>query len=209
MPNQPGSTITKSDYAEYLQSDHWRETRKQRIEDGTGACERCEIPRWLAEIAYDQDLHVHHKHYRSKGREEHDDLEVLCRRCHEIETFGRSDQRQVKSHICDRCGKNVWNPRASQCQICLFLEGLEPEENVEDDEGILAIRFNSEVVHDRSLVWQSLLWRIHFHLRENTTLDEATGHILNELSDIESLVKRAMARRMAALEKDETGFDGA
>ena len=44
----------------------------------------------MSVIAYDQDLHVHHKNYQNIGAELDSDLEVLCRRCHEVETFGES-----------------------------------------------------------------------------------------------------------------------
>ena len=39
---------------------------------------------------YDQDLHVHHRNYQRVGAELDSDLRSLCRRCHEIETFGES-----------------------------------------------------------------------------------------------------------------------
>lgn len=109
---------TKESHAKYLQSDHWQETRKWRIEEGTGACERCEMPRWLAEVIYKQELHVHHLHYRTKGHEAGEDLEVLCRRCHEIETFGRSEFKLPKTAKCDVCRCVHWNYRSDLCDTC-------------------------------------------------------------------------------------------
>lgn len=109
--------MTKTQYAQYLASDHWRNLRRERIE-GSPFCERCDLPRWLAIIAYDQDLHVHHKTYRSLGDEPACDLEVLCRRCHEIETFGRSGLKSPKAGSCLLCGITHWNPYCDRCDHC-------------------------------------------------------------------------------------------
>jgi hypothetical protein len=110
--------MTKTAYAQYLQSPEWKETRTQAIADAGNQCERCDLPRWLAEIAYDQDLHVHHKTYKNKGHESPEDLEVLCRRCHEMETFGRSELRAPKEAECDVCHDKHWDYRSPICKIC-------------------------------------------------------------------------------------------
>lgn len=115
--------MTKTEYAEYLQSPHWQEVRKEAIESSNSICERCELPRWLAEIAYDQDLHVHHKSYRSRGKEQIEDLEVLCRRCHEVETFGRSELRAPKRAECEMCGDAHWDYRSDRCLSCRMPTG--------------------------------------------------------------------------------------
>jgi hypothetical protein len=109
--------MTKSQYREYIQSDEWREFRRQVLEE-CNVCFRCSIPRWLAEIIYDQDLHLHHRHYRSIGNEKLEDLEVLCRRCHELETFGRSELRELKPARCLRCEKTHFDYRSDYCLYC-------------------------------------------------------------------------------------------
>jgi hypothetical protein len=110
--------VTKTEHAEYLQTDHWRNLRKRFLADHDH-CERCEMPRWLAAIAYDQDLHVHHKSYANRGNEwEICDLEALCRRCHDVESFGRSDLREVKYSRCSLCGDKHWDRRADRCAYC-------------------------------------------------------------------------------------------
>lgn len=114
---------TKSSYAAYLHSDHWKNLRKETLEVTT-SCERCSMPRWLAAIVYDQDLHVHHKTYERVGREDSRDLEVLCRRCHDVETFGRSDLREPKSAICAICEQRHWDPYAEICIACCGLCGF-------------------------------------------------------------------------------------
>lgn len=110
--------MTKTEYAEYLQSEHWQSFRKQCLDGASCECERCEIPRWLAEIAYDQDLHLHHKNYACLGKETWEDIEILCRRCHELETFGRSDLRMPKRARCHQCGMQHFDTRSDLCKTC-------------------------------------------------------------------------------------------
>jgi hypothetical protein len=81
---------TKTEYREYISSDHWKRRRKDFLTHFP-SCNRCRLNRTLALIAYDQDLHVHHRSYARVGAELDDDLEALCKRCHEVETFGRSN----------------------------------------------------------------------------------------------------------------------
>lgn len=117
--------MTKTDYANYLASEHWQALRKEMLTD-IPACEKCSLPRWLAEIAYDQDLHVHHLSYANLGNEDCLDLQVLCRRCHEMETFGRSELKAPKSANCSICRGTHWNYRSEQCLICeSFASGSE------------------------------------------------------------------------------------
>ena len=112
--------MTKTEYAQYIASPEWQEKRKEALAFANNRCSRCSMPRWLAAIAYDQDLHVHHLHYQTVGDEDaFDDLEVLCRRCHEIETFGRSDLREVKSTICETCRERHYDRYSSQCSTCI------------------------------------------------------------------------------------------
>ena len=138
----------KVEYQKYLQSAHWQQRRKQAIEDVCHACEKCDIPRWLAQIAYEQDLNVHHLSYQNLGREEDDDLEVLCRRCHEIETFGRSDYRAPKSTRCDACGQSHWDVYGGLCQVCSALVGLALP---------LSHRFDNLDPRTEEPIWQSVV----------------------------------------------------
>lgn len=108
----------KAEYQKYLQSAHWQTRRKEAIEAMDHACERCSMPRWLTQIAYQQDLNVHHLNYQNLGHEEFTDLEVLCRRCHDIETFGRSDFRPIKTAKCELCALDHWNVYENLCDKC-------------------------------------------------------------------------------------------
>jgi hypothetical protein len=143
--------VTKTEHAEYLQTDHWRNLRKRFLADHDH-CERCEMPRWLAAIAYDQDLHVHHKSYANRGNEwEICDLEALCRRCHDVETFGRSDLREPKSATCSICDKKHWDPRADRCAYCAQLL----------EEGPFGIRkYENEILagHEKNEFGQDPTW---------------------------------------------------
>jgi 5-methylcytosine-specific restriction endonuclease McrA len=62
-------------YAEYLRSEWWLFKRKQKLGSVQHKCERCGR----------EATQVHHKHYRTLGREKHRDLEAICRSCHSAE----------------------------------------------------------------------------------------------------------------------------
>jgi hypothetical protein len=62
-------------YQEYLCTKWWRERRARSILLGGGKCNRCHST---------SNLQVHHKTYKRIGQELDEDLEVLCRTCHEI-----------------------------------------------------------------------------------------------------------------------------
>jgi hypothetical protein len=109
--------MTKKQYSAYLQSAHWQDLRKEMLA-GQSYCARCEVPRWLAELLYDQDLHLHHLNYEHLGKEQWEDLEVLCRRCHEIETFGRSELKAPKKSRCELCSKFHFDYRSPYCPAC-------------------------------------------------------------------------------------------
>lgn len=61
-------------YREYLKTKHWKQTRRKRIRKSRYRCDRCGAR---------GRLQVHHKHYRSLGREVMVDLETLCVPCHQ------------------------------------------------------------------------------------------------------------------------------
>lgn len=114
----------RSDYQEYLKSDWWKNLRTNILEFRT-SCEKCSIPRWLAKIAYGQDLNIHHESYAHMGTyDEVADLVVLCRRCHDIETFGSSDLRNPPSNKCKICKEIHWNPWSDRCDVCCRIAKL-------------------------------------------------------------------------------------
>lgn len=73
-------------YRLYIQSKEWREKRKIFLSRTAPFCEKCgrEFKR----------LEVHHKHYRTLGNERHEDVDVLCQRCHRQEDEKRIRKRE-------------------------------------------------------------------------------------------------------------------
>ena len=62
-------------YWEVLKSDRWRQLRASVIAETGGRCEACG---YLGQ----NRLHLHHRHYRTLGRETRRDVELLCAWCH-------------------------------------------------------------------------------------------------------------------------------
>ena len=61
-------------YPEYLQTPHWCQMRRRALWLAHYCCQRCRAR---------HDLNVHHLTYERRGCEDDDDLEVLCRSCHQ------------------------------------------------------------------------------------------------------------------------------
>jgi hypothetical protein len=66
-------TLRTMPYSEYLQTEHWAETRKAAMRRARYACQLCGAK---------GRLNVHHKTYERRGCEEPNDLIVLCQDCH-------------------------------------------------------------------------------------------------------------------------------
>jgi len=62
------------DYSEYLSTNHWKETKKKRLEMDGFKCQICGSAK---------NLNVHHLTYESIGFEEMLDLVTVCKDCHE------------------------------------------------------------------------------------------------------------------------------
>lgn len=60
-------------YKDYLQTDHWKETRKQALFRSGRKCQLCSNM---------GNLHVHHNNYDNLWEETDNDLIVLCDKCH-------------------------------------------------------------------------------------------------------------------------------
>jgi replicative DNA helicase len=67
--------MTADAYREYLLSDHWKCVRDQALERAWHRCQVCNSP---------DVLDVHHRTYERIGREQPEDLTVLCDRCHSL-----------------------------------------------------------------------------------------------------------------------------
>lgn len=121
MSRNGTGTYTRTKYAEYLASEDWRERRRHLLAE-LDECGECHVPRWIAVIAYDQDLHVIHKHFNSLGFENPNDVRVLCARCHQEEMQGgKSSLHRLTVRKCVECGGPNWNPinePTSEQSIC-------------------------------------------------------------------------------------------
>lgn len=72
---QHDRTAAGQSYADYLASDHWRQTRKRALIRAENRCQLCN---------QSKRLEVHHRTYERLGSERPMDLTVLCGRCHSI-----------------------------------------------------------------------------------------------------------------------------
>jgi len=72
-PKELKSDNKYMDYKEYLQTEHWKETRYKALRKANFRCELCNS---------NNKLHVHHKTYENRGKELPQDLICLCEGCH-------------------------------------------------------------------------------------------------------------------------------
>ena len=70
-------------YTAHLRSPYWRALREEALAAAGRRCAHC------GNVAV--DLQLHHKHYRTLGKETHDDVELLCPPCHE-----KGDEQRAK-----------------------------------------------------------------------------------------------------------------
>ena len=73
-------TLRAMPYRDYLQTDHWKRTRRSALYRSAYRCQLCNSGGFgNREILLD----VHHRTYENIGQEKPEDLTVLCRICHE------------------------------------------------------------------------------------------------------------------------------
>lgn len=75
-------------YREYINSADWKFRADQFKAAKNHKCEECGMSSddyWAGISRHQIELHVHHKHYRTLGREKQTDVRVLCRPCHRLE----------------------------------------------------------------------------------------------------------------------------
>ncbi len=61
-------------YPEYLKTEHWQKTRKQKLTEAGYKCQLCGIE--------NVQLDIHHNNYKNRGNEQMTDLICLCHTCH-------------------------------------------------------------------------------------------------------------------------------
>lgn len=77
-------------YEFYLRSPEWRKRRDTALRLAGFRCQRCQSKR---------ELQVHHKTYERLGEELDDDLEALCRSCHEGHHHDEGYQQNLTVYI--------------------------------------------------------------------------------------------------------------
>lgn len=92
-----------ADYEAYLKSEHWNKLRTDFLkrENIPEFCWGCRTPVWIVRLIYHQYLNVHHLKYERLGKEEFNDLVILCRRCHELEHHKKSQLPKINLVPCE------------------------------------------------------------------------------------------------------------
>lgn len=81
---------------EYYQSPQWQSKRLQKIRQVGNKCERC------GKVAR---LDVHHVNYDNLYDEDMEDLQALCRNCHEIADVVREETSAYSSYLNTKFGE--------------------------------------------------------------------------------------------------------
>jgi hypothetical protein len=77
-----GDDTYHTNYEKYIRSFHWR-IRADWLKKHAGhKCQECGLPDGMFVNRQQVFLNVHHKHYRTLGREQPRDVQVLCNPCH-------------------------------------------------------------------------------------------------------------------------------
>lgn len=79
-------------YSRRLRQKSWHTLRKHLIKQAENKCSRCGLFRFG-----EGELHLHHKTYERLGKEREQDLEVVCKYCHQI-----ADEDRVKRVVSER-----------------------------------------------------------------------------------------------------------
>ena len=104
-------------YRAVLKSERWKALRQRLLQKHVG-CQRCK--------AVTTDLEVHHKHYNSLGSETEDDVELLCKPCHNKADKARAAQ-QAKQGWWKRVEKFAKRKYGSNWELRIDLEGAAEE----------------------------------------------------------------------------------
>lgn len=91
VPPEEREELVALPYAEYLRTPYWRRKRAavllaRRLRCMSKHCDDGDS--WLG---WESDLHVHHLHYKTRGREQLSGLLLLCKQCHQRWHTGERD----------------------------------------------------------------------------------------------------------------------
>jgi hypothetical protein len=75
-------------HKDYYKTPHWKKYIKELLDPDTCHCELCLAPRWKHFKTKPRRINrvftIHHKHYNSLYKEKREDVQILCRRCHNL-----------------------------------------------------------------------------------------------------------------------------
>lgn len=93
----------KRPYLEYMRSEAWFSLRKKFLQHLSSQkrffCAECG--------AMNRPLQVHHKNYKHFKNEQFEDLELLCRRCHD-KLHRKMNQQKKRAKPMYRMGEKAW-----------------------------------------------------------------------------------------------------
>lgn len=105
----PDSPSFSPQYVAYIHSRPWFRLRKRVFEQRGRQCERCGTAKGI--------IQVHHKTYKRLGRELLEDLEVLCKRCHEKHHGRRFAEQNTDATQSGTIASN-WLKTVEKDEIC-------------------------------------------------------------------------------------------
>lgn len=88
-------TMHSREYTEHINSPEWADIRRDKLAESGYRCERCGAAGYLE---------VHHLTYDNLGNESPDDLEVLCKPCHDDADEERRWTARVNAWAAKRYG---------------------------------------------------------------------------------------------------------
>jgi 5-methylcytosine-specific restriction endonuclease McrA len=89
-------------YSAYIHSDEWNDRREAYLHYYCNRCRGC--------LSIERPLQLHHLTYERIGREEIEDCQILCKRCHQ------------RRHFCEVCGSKlnyIENYPEVNCVLCV------------------------------------------------------------------------------------------
>lgn len=95
------------DYSQHLHSQYWRTIREIALAKSKYKCSRCRTKDYL---------NAHHLTYENVGNERIEDIQILCRMCHEKEHVDNNSTRDWTGHPT-KGSKHAIPPKKKKCTI--------------------------------------------------------------------------------------------
>ncbi len=181
LNNAPKKVKDKFEYLSYLQSDDWRRISSNlKVKRGL-KCEQC---------GSDKNLQTHHKTYDNLYDEAEEDLEVLCKSCHD------GVHMEVSRATALSVDSGSGSGEGSSMNI---IEYMDEESNMNIND------ISSYSVFSRGEEWKMKIWfrgETYKHLYKKRVL-ELSGSIEGRLADIAALEETIIANSKRLIEAKE------